>query len=137
MIVPIWKIWDQDRIDEQVKKVDKRRITESRQETNKETRITTTLKVTDRLRSNSRVPDYEGETYSQTTFDDLEITHGIHSKPEILVQNIWGFMIVPKQVKPEAPKSWLPLCSSLQPYKKFFYKFVAYYMIDHNCDIDI
>ena len=34
---------------------------------------------------------------------------GIHSKPELLLQNIREFMIVPKQVKPEAPKSWLPL----------------------------
>ena len=45
-------------------------------------------------------------------------------------------MIVPKQVKLEAPKLWLPLCSSLQPYAKFFYKFVRYYMIDHNNNID-
>ena len=37
----------------------------------------------------------------------------IHSKPEILLQNIWGFMIVPKQVKPEVPKAWLPLHSLL------------------------
>ena len=35
---------------------------------------------------------------------------GIYSKPEICLQHIWRFMIVPKQVKPEAPKSWLPLC---------------------------
>ena len=61
---------------------------------------------------------------------------GIHSKPEILLQNIRGFVIVPKQVKPEAPKSWLPSHSSLQPYVKSFYKFVTYYMIDHNYNID-
>ena len=30
---------------------------------------------------------------------------GIHSKPEILLENNWEFMIVSKQVKPEAPKS--------------------------------
>ena len=30
---------------------------------------------------------------------------GIHSKPETILQSIQGFMIVPKQVKPEAPKS--------------------------------
>ena len=45
-------------------------------------------------------------------------------------------MIVPRQVKPEAPKSWLPLRSLLQPYMKSFYKFVTYYMIDHNYNID-
>ena len=74
MTVPIWKIWDQGRTDESVKKVDKRRITESRQKKYKETRITTTLKVINRLRSNSRVPpDYKGKTYSQATVDDLEI----------------------------------------------------------------
>ena len=64
-------------------------------------------------------------------------TQSIHSKPEILLQNIQWFMIVPKQVKPEAPKSWLPLRSSPQPYSKCFYKFVAYYMIDHNYNIDV
>ena len=45
---------------------------------------------------------------------------GIHSKPEILLQNIRGFMILPKQVKPEAPKSWPPLHSSLHVYAKLF-----------------
>ena len=34
--------------------------------------MTTTLKVTDRWKSTSRVPDYKGKTYSQATFDDLE-----------------------------------------------------------------
>ena len=71
MTVPIQKIGDQDQTDEPVKKADKRRITESQQKKYKETRITTTLKVTNGLRSNSRVPDYEGEIYySQPTFDD-------------------------------------------------------------------
>ena len=45
-------------------------------------------------------------------------------------------MIVPKQVKPEAPKSWLPLRSLLQLYAKSFYQFIGYYMIDHNNNID-
>ena len=61
----------------------------------------------------------------------------IHSKPEILLQNIRGFMIVPKQVKPETLKSWLPLRSLLQPYAVSVYKFVGYYMIDHNYIINI
>ena len=50
-------------------------------------------------------------------------TQGIYSKLEIVLPNIRGFVIVPKQVKPEAPKAWLPARSSLQPYTKFFYKF--------------
>ena len=45
-------------------------------------------------------------------------------------------MIAPKQVKPEAPKSWLPTHSLLQPYAKSFYKFVTYYIIGHNYNID-
>ena len=61
---------------------------------------------------------------------------GIDSKPAILSQNIWRFMIVPKQVKDEASKSWLSLCSSLQPYAKSFHKFVKYYTIDYDYNID-
>ena len=64
------------------------------------------------------------------------IVQDIHSKPKILLQNIQGFMIVPKQVELEAPKSWLPSRSSLQPYTRSFYKFIAYYMIDHNYNTD-
>ena len=45
-------------------------------------------------------------------------------------------MITPEQVKPETPKSWIPSHPSLQPYVKYFYKFVTYYMIDHNYNID-
>ena len=45
-------------------------------------------------------------------------------------------MIIPKQVKPEAPKSWIPSHSSVQPYMKYFCKFVTHYMIDHNYNID-
>ena len=45
-------------------------------------------------------------------------------------------MIAPKQVKSWAPKSWIPLHSSLQPYAKSFYKFVTYYIIEHNYNID-
>ena len=61
---------------------------------------------------------------------------GIHSTPEILLHNIWGFMIVPKQVKSEEPRSWLSLCSLLQPYTESFYKFIGYYMIDHKNNIN-
>ena len=59
------------------------------------------------------------------------VVQGIHLKLEILLQSIQGFVIVPKQVRPEAPKSWLPLRSLLQPYVRSFYKFVTYYIIDH------
>ena len=45
-------------------------------------------------------------------------------------------MIAPKQVKPEVPKSWLPLRLLLQPYEESFYMFVGYYMIDYNNNID-
>ena len=45
-------------------------------------------------------------------------------------------MITPEQVKPETPKSWISSHSSLQPYVKYFYKFVTYYMFDHNYNID-
>ena len=45
-------------------------------------------------------------------------------------------MNAPEEVKTEAPKSWLPSHSSLQPYMKSFHKFVIYYIIDHNYNID-
>ena len=45
-------------------------------------------------------------------------------------------MNAPKQVKTEAPKSWLPSHLSLRPYTKSFYKFVTYYVINHNYNID-
>ena len=40
--------------------------------------------------------------------------------------------VTPIQVKPETTKSWVPLHSSLQPYMKYFYKLITYYMIDYN-----
>ena len=51
-------------------------------------------------------------------------------------QYIQGFIITPEQVKPESPESWIPSHSSLQPYVKYFYKFVTYYKFDHNYNID-
>ena len=74
MTVPIWKIREPERIDEPVKKVDKRRITVSWKKTIKyrATRITKKLEVKERTRSTSRVTEYvEGKTYIQATFDDL------------------------------------------------------------------
>ena len=46
-------------------------------------------------------------------YEDILAVTPIHSKLEILLQNTWGFMIIPKQVKPETPKSWIP--SHLSP----------------------
>ena len=45
-------------------------------------------------------------------------------------------MIIPEQVKPKPPESWMSSRSSIQPYVKCFCKFVTYYMSDHNYDID-
>ena len=36
----------------------------------------------------------------------------------------------------ESPESWIPSHSSLQPYVKYFCKFVTYYMFDHNYNIN-
>ena len=44
--------------------------------------------------------------------------------------------VAPIQVKPETTKSWVPLHSSLQPYMKYFYKLITYYMIDYNHSIN-
>ena len=46
-------------------------------------------------------------------------------------------MSATKQVKPETHKSWLQLYSSLHPYVESFYKFITYYIINHNYNIDI
>ena len=56
MTVPIWKIWEPERIDEPEKKVEKRRLQQTRQKKYKATSITNKLKVTERIRSTSRVP---------------------------------------------------------------------------------
>ena len=45
-------------------------------------------------------------------------------------------MITPEQIKPKLPELWIPSHSSLQPYVKYLYKFVTYYMFDHNYNID-
>ena len=60
----------------------------------------------------------------------------ISSKSKIFLQYIWGFMIRPKQVTPEITKSWIPPYQLLQPCLEYLYKFVTYYMIDHNYNID-
>ena len=35
-------------------------------------------------------------------------------------------------MKPEITRSWILSRSSLQPYMKYFHKFITYYMIDYN-----
>ena len=64
MTVPIWKIWDHDRTDEPTKKVDKRRLQQNRQRKYKTTSITNKWKVTESIRSTSRVTEpVKGKTY--------------------------------------------------------------------------
>ena len=73
MTVPIQKIWEPERIDEPEKKVDKRRLQQTRQKKYKATSITNKLKVTERIRSTSRVPaQVKEKKYVQATFDDFE-----------------------------------------------------------------
>ena len=55
-------------------------------------------------------------TITSTPSKPEVFVQGIHSKPEILLQNFRGFMNAPKQAKPEAAKSWIPSHSSLQPH---------------------
>ena len=73
MTVPIWKIWDHDRTDEPIKKIDKRRLQQNRKRKYKVTSITNKWKVTDSIRSTSRVSEpVIRKKYVQATFDDLE-----------------------------------------------------------------
>ena len=59
--------------------------------------------------------------FLQRLYKDILTVTTIPSKPEMIVQGI--------QVKPETPKTWLPLCSSLHSYLKLFYKFGICYML--------
>ena len=54
----------------------------------------------------------------------------------MFLQYIRRSVIIPEQVKPESPESWIPSRSSLQPYVQWFDKFVTYYMFDHNFIVD-
>ena len=69
-------------------------------------------------------------------YEGIPTVTPIPSKPGIFLQYIRGFIITSEYVKPESPESWIPSHSSLQPYMKYFYKFVTYYMFDHNYNID-
>ena len=54
----------------------------------------------------------------------------------MFLQYVWRIVIIPQQVKPESPESWIPSRLSLQPYVQWFDKFVTYYMFDHNLIVD-
>ena len=69
-------------------------------------------------------------------YKDIPTVTPIPSKPGMFLQYIRGFMTTLEQVKPEPPESLIPSHSSLQPYEKYFYKFVTYYMFDHKYSID-
>ena len=73
MTIPLWKIWDHDRTDGPIKKIDRSRITQSTQKKYKTARITTKLKVKEHIRSTSRATEQiKRKTYVQVKFDDLE-----------------------------------------------------------------
>jgi len=74
MTVPIWKIREPERTDEPEKKVDKRRLKQTKQKKYKASSITDKLKVTTHTRSTSRAPVQAKEKkYLQVKFDDLEV----------------------------------------------------------------
>ena len=74
MTVPIWKIWDPDRTAEPAKKVDKRRIKQSKQKKYKASSITDKLKITGSRKSTSRVADrFKKKKYVQATFDNIDV----------------------------------------------------------------
>ena len=71
--VPIWKIWDHDRTDKPIKRIDWSRITQTKQKKYKAARITNKWKVTDSKRSTSRASEpVKLKKYLQAKFDDLE-----------------------------------------------------------------
>ena len=74
MTVLIWKIWEPERINEPAKKVDKRRLKQTKQKKYKASSITDKLKVTKHTRSTSLAPvQVEKKKYLQVKFDDLEV----------------------------------------------------------------
>ena len=62
---PIWRLWNPDRQSEPGTKVDRSRITNSKQRKYKTARITTKLKVTNHSRSTSKAQDYKERHFSQ------------------------------------------------------------------------
>ena len=75
LTVPIWKIWDPERIDEPKKKVYKRKITESRKKVKKykATKTTNKMKVKEQVKSTSQALAVIAEkTFQQVKFNYLE-----------------------------------------------------------------
>ena len=73
MTVPIWKIWNHDQTNKPITKVDRSRITQSKQKIYKTVPITNKWKVTDSKRSTSRASEpVKLKKYVQATFEDLE-----------------------------------------------------------------
>ena len=56
------------------------------------------------------------KTLLRRLYEDIRTVTHIPSKPEMFLQYIRRFVIIPEQVKPESPESWIPSCSSLQSY---------------------
>jgi len=74
MTVPIWKIWEPERIDEPKKNVDKRRLKRTKQKKYKASSIIKKLKVKNRTRSTSRVRvQAKKKKYLQVKLNDLEV----------------------------------------------------------------
>ena len=70
MTVPILKMWDPDRTDEPIQKVDKRRVTETKEKKYQETHITDKIKVTHRNQSTSTVKEYTERKFTQENMTD-------------------------------------------------------------------
>lgn len=69
--VPIWEMWDPDRLDESVTKINKYTITETKPKKFKELKITTKLKVTTRWRSTSKATGYNKRIYVKESIKDF------------------------------------------------------------------
>ena len=73
MTIPIWKIWDHDRTDKPITRIDRSRITKTKQKKYKTVPITNKWKVTDSNRSTSRASEpVILKKYVQAKFDNLE-----------------------------------------------------------------
>ena len=74
LTVLLWKSWESDRTDEPKKKVNRRKVTQSKQKKYKATKITNKLKVKKQVKSTSRASAVIAEKkYRQVKFDDLEM----------------------------------------------------------------
>ena len=78
--------------------------------------------------------------YLHRLYKDIPTVTPIQVKPETFksLRCLYKYIstVAPIQVKLETTKSWLPSLSLLQPYMKYFYKLVIYYVIDYNHSIN-